>query len=436
MNPAWRVAFYTLGCKVNQSDTAAMEAMFRAAGHSIVPAEEAADVYVINTCVVTNVGQKKSRQMIRRLVREHPAALVVVTGCYPQTAAEEVRQIPGVGLIVGNQHRPQLLALVAAAKAGGQPVSAVDKITQAREFEDLPIAALSSRTRAFLKIQEGCQQYCSYCIIPYARGPYRSRPLDSIRREVEKLAAAGFQEIVLLGIHLGAYGRDLPGVTLLDAVKTALSVPNFARLRLGSLESVEVEAGLLELMRDEPRLCRHLHLPLQAADDSVLQRMNRPYQAADFDRLLAAAHRLVPGLAVTTDVIVGFPGETDEQFERARQTIAAWPLAGLHVFPYSPRQGTPAAAWPEQVPEAVKKARAHALSEVDRQLRARFHQSLVGTTQRVLFETQGADGLIEGLTDNYVRVMAVGDEACLGRLVDVAIQSANAEFAFGVISQQ
>ena len=246
MMPVWRVAFHTLGCKVNQSDTAAMEALFREAGHAIVPVEEAADVYVINTCVVTNVGQKKSRQMIRRLAREHPEALIVVTGCYPQTAVDEVRQIPGVGLIVGNQHRAQLLALVAAAKRGGQQVSAVDKIAQARDFEDLPIAALSSRTRAFLKIQEGCQQYCSYCIIPYARGPYRSRPLESIRREGEKLAAAGFQEIVLLGIHLGAYGRELPGVTLLDAVKTALAVPGFARLRLGSLESVEVETGLLE----------------------------------------------------------------------------------------------------------------------------------------------------------------------------------------------
>lgn len=435
MMPVWRVAFHTLGCKVNQSDTAAMEALFREAGHAIVPVEEAADVYVINTCVVTNVGQKKSRQMIRRLAREHPEALIVVTGCYPQTAADEVRQIPGVGLIVGNQHRAQLLALVAAAKRGGQQVSAVDKIAQARDFEDLPIAALSSRTRAFLKIQEGCQQYCSYCIIPYARGPYRSRPLESIRREGEKLAAAGFQEIVLLGIHLGAYGRELPGVTLLDAVKTALAVPGFARLRLGSLESVEVETGLLELMRDEPRLCRHLHLPLQAAEDSVLNRMNRPYQVADFERLLAMAHRLVPGLAVTTDVIVGFPGETDAQFEQARERIAAWPLAALHVFPYSPRQGTPAASWPEQVPEAVKKNRAQALTAVDKQLRERFHQALIGSTQRVLFETRSPEGLLEGLTDNYVRVMAVGEDACLGQLAAVTIQSANAEFVFGVIAQ-
>ena len=434
MKQVWRVAFYTLGCKVNQSDTATMEALFRVAGHAVVPLEDAADVYVINTCVVTNVGQKKSRQMIRRLVREHPGALVVVTGCYPQTAAEEVSRIPGVGLIVGNQHREQLVALVEAAKGGADQVSAVSNIAQARDFEDLPIAALSSRTRAFLKIQEGCQQFCSYCIIPYARGPYRSRPLDSIRREVEKLADAGLLEVVLLGIHLGAYGRDLAGVSLLDAVKTALSVPGFPRLRLGSLESVEVERELLQLMRSEPRFCRHLHLPLQAAEDTVLAGMNRPYKVADFSRLLAEAHRLVPQLAITTDVIVGFPGETDAQFEQAMQMIAAWPLAGLHVFPYSPRQGTPAATWPDQVPEPVKRERAQALAAIDRQLRERFQQSLVGTTQRVLFEMQRADGLIEGLTDNYVRVLAVGGSELLGQLAAVTIQSANADFALGTLA--
>ena len=433
MKQALRVAFYTLGCKVNQSDTATMEGMFRAAGHTVIMPEEAADVYVINTCVVTNVGQRKSRQVIHRLVREHPDALVVVTGCYPQTAAAEVGKIQGVGLIVGNQHRGQLVALVEAAKAGAGQVSVVDSITQMQAFEDLPIAALNSRTRAFLKIQEGCQQFCSYCIIPYARGPYRSRPLESIRREVQRLTDAGFQEIVLLGIHLGAYGRDLENVSLLDAVQTALSVSGFARLRLGSLESVEVEDGLLELMQRETRLCRHLHLPLQAADDTVLKRMNRPYKTADFSRLLEKIHQLAPQLAVTTDVIVGFPGETDEQFQQALATIEQWPLAGLHVFPYSPRKGTPAAGWPDQVPETVKKARAHALAVVDKRLKERFHRLLTGTTQRVLFETRTEDGLLEGLTDNYVRVLTPGGSEWLGRLANVEIQSANADFALGVL---
>ena len=435
MKQVLRVAFYTLGCKVNQSDTATMEGMFRAAGHTVVMPEEVADAYVINTCVVTNVGQRKSRQAIHRLVRAHPEALVVVTGCYPQTAAEEVGKIPGVGLIVGNQHREQLVALVEASRAENIQVSVVESIAQANTFEDLPIAALNSRTRAFLKIQEGCQQYCSYCIIPYARGPYRSRPLDSIRREVQRLADDGFQEIVLLGIHLGAYGRDLEDATLLDAVKTALLVPGFARLRLGSLESVEVEHGLLELMQHEPRLCRHLHLPLQAADDIVLKRMNRPYKVADFERLLETIYQLTPQLAVTTDVIVGFPGETDEQFQQALATIEKWPLAGLHVFPYSPRKGTPAAGWADQVPEAVKKARTHALAVVDARLRERFHQSLIGTTQRVLFETRTEAGVLEGLTDNYVRVLTPGGDEWLGRLAEVTIQSANADFALGILAE-
>lgn len=435
MSQVLRVAFHTLGCKVNQSDTATMEALFRTAGHTVVAADEAADVYIINTCVVTNIGQRKSRQMIHRLVREYPEALIVVTGCYPQTAAEEVEKIAGVGLIVGNQHREQLVTLVEKARFGeAAALSAVESIAQARDFEDLPIAALSSRTRAFLKIQEGCQQYCSYCIIPYARGPYRSRPLASIRREVQRLAEAGFQEIVLLGIHLGAYGRDLQGVSLLDAVSAALSVPGFARLRLGSLESVEVEHGLLELMQREPRLCRHLHLPLQAADDEVLKRMNRPYLVEDFNRLLEEAARLVPGLAVTTDVIVGFPGETDAQFAGGAAKIEKWPLAGLHVFPYSPRQGTPAASWGDQVPETVKKERAQMLAVVDGRLRERFNRSLIGTTQQVLFETKTADGLLEGLTDNYVRVRVQGDNELLGGIAAVCIEAADAEGAFGVLT--
>lgn len=435
MSQVLRVAFHTLGCKVNQSDTATMEALFRAAGHTVGGADEAADVYIINTCVVTNIGQRKSRQMIHRLVREHPGALIVVTGCYPQTAAEEVEQISGVGLIVGNQHREQLVTLVEKARFGeSATLSTVESIAQARDFEDLPIAALSSRTRAFLKIQEGCQQYCSYCIIPYARGPYRSRPIESIRREAQRLADAGFQEIVLLGIHLGAYGRDLQGVSLLDAVRTALSVPGFARLRLGSLESVEVERGLLELMQREPRLCRHLHLPLQAADNEVLKRMNRPYQVEAFSRLLEDAVSLVPGLAVTTDVIVGFPGETEAQFAGALRRIEQWPLAGLHVFPYSPRKGTPAASWNDQVPDTVKKERAQALAVVDGCLRERFNRALIGTTQQVLFEVRSADGLLEGLSDNYVRVRAQGGDELLGQLVPVVIKTADAEGALGVLS--
>jgi threonylcarbamoyladenosine tRNA methylthiotransferase MtaB len=260
-----KIAFYTLGCKVNQADTASMERLFREAGYEIVDFAEKADIYLINTCVVTNMGQKKSRQMIHRAIRKNPNAFIVVSGCYPQTAAEEVKAIQGVDLIIGNQDRAAVVSLVEAA-ATEQSIDAYDnvkKLSAQTAFEELSADCETEKTRAFLKIQEGCNQFCTYCIIPYARGPLRSRSLENIKAEVEKLVAAGFSEVVLIGIHLGAYGKELNnGISLTDAVKAALAVPGLARVRLGSLESVEVDDALLDLMVSDERLQRQLHLPL------------------------------------------------------------------------------------------------------------------------------------------------------------------------------
>ena len=342
-----KIAFMTLGCKVNQADTASMQELFRQAGYTVCDFTEEADVYVVNTCVVTNTGQQKSRQMIRRAIRKENDALIVVTGCYPQTAAEEVKAIDGVDLIIGTQDRAKIVMLVEAAlaKKRNQIDDEVRPWEQSVQFEEMSGGNEADKTRAYLKIQEGCNQYCSYCIIPYARGPIRSRSLQSIREEVQRLTEAGYKEIVLIGIHLGCYGKEMKdGTTLYDAVQAALSVPALQRLRLGSLESVEVEERLLDLMETDKRLCPHLHLPLQSGCDNVLTDMHRPYDTKKFKALLDQIRKRVPGIAVTTDVIVGFPGETEADFDVTCNFVKQCGFAKMHIFPYSKRKGTPAAA--------------------------------------------------------------------------------------------
>ena len=398
-----KIAFYTLGCKVNQSDTASMEGIFRRAGYEVVDFGSPADVYLINTCVVTNTGQRKSRQIINRAVRHNPLSLIVVTGCYPQTAPEEVRAIAGVDVIIGNQERARIVELVEQALENKQTeiLDNVQKMTVDTKFEELGVGTETDKTRAFLKIQEGCNQYCTYCIIPYARGPLRSRSLESIRSEVAKLVEAGYKEVVLIGIHLGCYGKELAKegkhITLYDAVQAVLSVEGMCRVRLGSLESVEVEPRLLELMANEPRLCKHLHLPLQSGCDKILQAMHRPYDTARFTQLLQQIRAQVPDVAITTDIIVGFPGETEEDFATTLAFAEKCGFAKMHIFPYSKRKGTPAEKMPNQVDEAVKSERAARLAEVDEKLHQAMLQQMVGKTEEVLFEQPVDAANMEGL---------------------------------------
>lgn len=417
-----KIAFYTLGCKVNQADTASMEKLFREAGYELVDFNENADIYLINTCVVTNMGQKKSRQIIHRAVRMNPMALIVVCGCYPQTAAAEVRNIPGVDLIIGNQDRAQVVQLVEAA-SNEQSINTLDsvrKLSAQTTFEELPADSETEKTRAFLKIQEGCNQFCTYCIIPYARGPLRSRSLGNIQEEVSKLVAAGFKEVVLIGIHLGAYGHEMKdGTTLTDAVKAALAVPELARLRLGSLESVEVDDELLNLMANDARLCRQLHLPLQSGCDEVLRSMHRPYDTALFAALLKKVRDKLPDVAITSDVIVGFPGETEENFAATKKFVTECAFSKIHVFPFSPRKGTPAEKYGGVVPEKVKQERAAELAEVDKLGHEAYCQAMVGKTVAVLFEQGLESGLLEGLSGNYVRVFAPGKENLMGKICEV-----------------
>lgn len=432
-----KIAFYTLGCKVNQADTASMENLFLRSGHQLVSFDGEADVYIINTCVVTNTGQRKSRQTIHRAIRKNPNALIVVTGCYPQTAAEEVKAIAGVDMIIGNQDRAQIVQLVEERLAHRQTdtLDAVHKLTASTAFEEMAAGDITDKTRAFLKIQEGCNQFCTYCIIPYARGPLRSRSLESIRTETQRLISAGFKEIVLIGIHLGCYGKENPdGPTLYDAVKTVLDVPGVQRLRLGSLESVEVEPRLLTLMQEDARFCRHLHLPLQSGCDKTLQAMHRPYTTAKFKTLLADIKTKVPDIAITTDVIVGFPGETEADFETTCKFAESCGFSKMHIFPFSARKGTPAEKFAGAVTEAVKKERADILGRIDEIMHKAFLQAMVGQNAEVLFEQPAGEDYFEGLTDNYQRVFVKSCGRNLsGEILPVKITAFDGEKLLGEI---
>lgn len=432
-----KIAFYTLGCKVNQADTASMENLFLRSGHQLVSFDGEADVYIINTCVVTNTGQRKSRQTIHRAIRKNPNALIVVTGCYPQTAAEEVKAIAGVDMIIGNQDRAQIVQLVEERLAHRQTdtLDAVHKLTASTAFEEMAAGDITDKTRAFLKIQEGCNQFCTYCIIPYARGPLRSRSLESIRTETQRLISAGFKEIVLIGIHLGCYGKENhDGPTLYDAVKTVLDVPGVQRLRLGSLESVEVEPRLLTLMQEDARFCRHLHLPLQSGCDKTLQAMHRPYTTVKFKTLLADIKTRVPDIAITTDVIAGFPGETEADFETTCKFAESCGFSKMHIFPFSARKGTPAEKFAGAVTEAVKKERADILGKIDETMHKTFLQAMVGQTAEVLFEQPAGEDYFEGLTGNYQRVFVKsGGRNLGGEILPVKITAFDGEKLLGEI---
>ncbi len=411
-----KAAFYTLGCKVNQYDTEALVEQFCRRGYEIVDWRTEADVYVINTCAVTGRGEQKSRQMVKRLRREHPEALIVVVGCYPQVAQEEVRKIPGVNLVVGTGQKGRIFELLEEAAEAEGPVVAVGDVMKIRDFEETPIGAFEGRTRATVKIQEGCTQFCSYCIIPYARGPMRSREPEKVTEEIKRLVEAGYREVVLTGIHLGAYGRDLhPRHTLAALLHRIHPVPGLERIRLSSVEPTEVDEELIQGVKNLPKVCRHLHIPLQSGSDRILKRMNRPYRTADYARVIEGVRDQVPEVGITTDVMVGFPGETEEDLEDTLKFVGQMAFSRLHVFKYSPRRGTPAARMTGRVPAREKERRSQLVIALGEKLALRFGQRFVGETVQVLVEQTREDeecgeGCLvgEGLTDNYLRVVARG----------------------------
>lgn len=417
-----KVAFQTLGCKVNQYETEAMQKLFSAAGYEITGEIENADIVVVNTCTVTSLSSQKSRQIIRRAARANENAVLVAVGCYAQSEPDEISKIEGVDIIIGTAERTKIVELVAQALQNrNEKILTVGNVENIAEFEELPHSP--HRTRAFLKIEDGCNNFCSYCIIPFVRGRVRSRSLESIRNECKELAAAGYKEIVLTGIHIGAYGKDFKdGTNLVDAVKTVLETADPARLRLGSIESAEMTDELINLMKTDSRICNHVHLPLQSGNDEILKLMHRPYTTKNFSDLTTRLVEEIPNISIGTDLIVGFPNETDELFEKTLNFIKNQPFSKIHVFPFSTRKGTVAAAMKNQVDAQTKKIRTNRALEVSAEKENSFAQNLIGKTVEIIAETE-ENGFIDGLTKNYVRVyIPANSKIKLGEIISVKVE--------------
>ena len=427
------IATYTLGCKVNQYDTEAMLEAFERAGYTAVPFADEADVYLINTCTVTGTGDQKSLKTIRRAAREHPDCAIIVSGCLAQREADMLLRMDNVKLVVGVQRRGEVVSLLEQAMAQGAPISAVAPLKGAG-FENLYVSRHEGKTRATMKIQEGCDRYCTYCIIPSVRGPVRSMALTDVRAEAARLAAAGYREIVLTGIHLASYGRGT-GDTLLDAIRAVHDLPGVERVRLGSLEPLAVTDDFARALSEMPGLMRQFHLSMQSGSAGVLRRMHRRYTPEEFAAAAACLRCHMPDCAITTDVIAGFPGETEAEFQETLDFIREVRLSRIHVFPYSRRKGTPADLMPDQVPETVKHERAKALIALGNQLEREYVSSMVGTVQPVLFETAVGgpeDGLAEGYTGQYIRVRA---GARPGELLPIRLIAAEGTLALGEIER-
>ena len=412
------VAFHTLGCKVNQYDTQAMRERFEEAGFRTVDFEDRADVYVVNTCTVTGTGDKKSMQTIRRCHRNNPDAAIVVTGCLAQRAADELK-LPGVRLVLGTQRRGEVVQLLAQALEQDCALIAVETLRQT-PFEHLTVHAHEGHTRATMKIQEGCDRWCTYCIIPSVRGPIHSRPLDEIRAEAQSLAAAGFKEVVLTGIHLTSYGREQHGaITLLDAIRAVHEVEGIERIRLGSLEPVIVTEAFVQGIAAMPKVCHQFHLALQSGSDTVLARMRRRYTSGEFLAACAMLRGAFEDCALTTDVMTGFPGETEEEFAQTVDTCQRAGFARMHVFPYSEREGTKAAAMAGSVPRHIREERARQLIAVGKELERAALEGRIGKTDEVLIEEIDAQGRGTGYTGGYMRVHVQGAQP--GEIVRVRI---------------
>ena len=401
------IAICTLGCKVNQYETQAMERELVRRGHALVPFEGPADAYIINTCTVTAVSDKKSRQMIRRARKQSPDAVVAVCGCYPQTHPQDAEALD-VDLIAGTGDRMRFLDLLEDAAREKAPVVSLDEALRRRTFEVLPAGGLAERTRAMLKVEDGCANFCSYCIIPYARGPVRSLPAETAAEEVRRLAAEGYREIVVTGIEISSWGRDLPGrPALISLVERLCREAGDARVRLGSLEPRTITEDFCRRAAALPNLCPHFHLSLQSGCDATLTRMNRKYDTRRYKESVELLNAFFRRPAVTTDLIAGFPGETEEEFAATLAFIRSCGFAEMHIFPYSIRPGTPAASM-AQVPKAVKEDRAARAAAAAEEMRRDYLLGCVGRTFDVLYE-QRLDGRYQGHAPNYAAVAAPGD---------------------------
>lgn len=420
------VAFYTLGCKVNQYESEAMEEAFLDRGYRPVGKDEGADVFVINTCTVTHVADAKCRQAIRRAKRKNPNALVAVVGCYVQVAPETVRAIEGVDVLIGTKRRDRIVDAVEEVAATGKKVEDLVDLNQVRTFDELGISTELSTTRAAIKVQEGCEMYCSYCIIPYARGHMASRDREAILEEVRRLVAKGIKEYVLTGIHVASYGKEKAPDgqveaerprDLIDLVEAVAKIPGVERIRLSSIEPRWVTPEKLLRLAACGKFADHFHLSLQSGSDRILKAMNRKYDKALYLEKIREIRKVFPHAGLTTDVIVGFPGETEEDFRETLAFVEEVGFSKIHIFPYSKREGTPAALFRNQVPPSIKKDRAARLAEREIVLRHSFMDRMEGEEVRVLFEEGGDKGNMEGYTGNYLRVRMKRKETWVNRII-------------------
>lgn len=428
------MAFFTLGCKVNQYETSALEQQFSENGFIVVSPDAFAEVYVVNSCTVTAQGDQKSRRMLRRFRRQNPAAVVVLCGCFPQAFPEKAESIPEADIVAGSTQRGRLLELVRERLAPGGPGERMVRIIpheSGEPFEPLRVNAFSAHTRAFLKIQDGCRRRCAYCIIPAARGPVRSKAPADLAAELRELAAAGYREVVLVGINLSCYGADFGG-TLLDAVTLACGTPGIIRVRLGSLEPELLNREDIEAMARLPQLCPQFHLSLQSGCDATLNRMRRQYDTERYRALVSQLRAAFPGCAITTDLMVGFPGETEEEFQESLAFAGEIAFAKAHVFAYSPRDGTPAAGMPHQVDEGEKARRSRLMSAALEEDRLAYFRSQVGLVREVLLERGVTDGKREGYTPQYVPVAVPATGTAAGDVLRVSITGAGPGGCMGI----
>ncbi len=427
-------AFHTLGCKVNTYDTESMMELFEKADYEIVDFEEQADVYIINTCTVTNVGDKKSRQMIRKAKRLNSQAVVVVTGCYAQTSPEDLKKIPEVNIIIGNQDRHRIVQLVEEKVQSGRNIDIVQDIMKTREYEELKISKVKDHARAFIKVQEGCNNFCSYCIIPYARGPVRSRTIENILEEGRQIAAQGYKEIVITGINVSSYGRELEGITLIDALRGLNEIEGIERIRLGSLEPMLLDEAFIMGLKEIHKLCDHFHLSLQSGSDEVLEKMNRKYDTKTYKTIIDNIRKVFPKASLTTDIMVGFPEETDENFRESYEFISQIRFSKLHVFKYSKRQGTPASKMENQVPESIKEERSKEIIQLSDKLEKDYYKQFLGEKLTVLIEQSSKEDYnnYQGHTTNYILVKVQSNENIINQTIPVEIKEIDTGFVNGI----
>lgn len=429
------VAFYTLGCKVNQYETQAITELFEKSGYNRVDFSEPSDIYVINTCSVTSMSDRKSRKIIHRAKKTNPGSVVVVTGCYAQTSPENVLNIEGVNLIVGTKDRAKIVELVEKIKPC-EKKSSVVSIMDTHTFEELSVNSYTERSRAFIKIQEGCNQFCSYCIIPYARGPIRSRLPEKITEEAKRLAESGFSELVLVGIHIASYGLDLKTTDLADIIGKVNQIEKIKRIRLSSIEPMTLNSEFIAKIKNCNKLCPHFHISLQSGSDSTLKRMNRKYTTARFESIVEGIRSAFCDVSITTDIMVGFPGETDTEFEESYNFAKKMQFSDMHVFSYSPRQGTSAAKMQNQIEPAIKHQRSEKMISLANDMKNSYLKKFIDRSLDVLFEQPAnyKKGYFEGKTNNYISVAVKSDTDICGKILPVRLIEIEGGYVLGELT--